>query len=232
MSRITVSLCLFSLLLCSVGCQVCPFPCQYRSLDFRVAAFVDRHNDYRGSHPDYRAGSVFVGVPGTHHLAGDLFMNAGDFGTTSPVVMARRDDSRGMFGTGPDIIIAPPRPGDIDIFTPGGNVPGIQQLIDEQRNLPPGGTPIIPPAIPRIAPLPFDDTPSDTIPFSPSDAIPSLPNGTVPPLPNGGLRLPQSPFPTLMDTEPPITLEELQRLDPSVHDFQIISIEDATAGMR
>ena len=232
MPRIAVSLCLFFLLLCSVGCQVCPRPCQYSSLDFRVAAFVDRHNDYRGSHPDYRAGSVFVGVPGTHHMAGDLFMNAGDFGTTSPVVEARRDDSHGIFGTSPDIITAPPRPIDIDIFMPDRNVPSAQELIDWQRSTPPGGTPIIPPAIPRMAPLPFDNTPSDTIPFSPSDAIPSLPNGTVLPLPNGGLRLPQSPFPTLMDTEPPITLEELQRLDPSVHDFQIISIEDAAVGMR
>ena len=228
MSRIAVSLCLFALLLCSVGCQVCPRPCQYSSLDFRVAAFVDRHNDYRGSHPDYRAGSVFVGVPGTHQMAGDFFMNAGDFGTTSPVVAARRDG--GVFGASPDIITAPPRPLDPDIFTPGGNVPGIQQLIDQQRNLP--GTPIIPPAIPRVAPLPFDNTPSDTIPFSPSDAIPPLPNSTVPSLPNGGFQPLQSPFPTLMDTEPPITLEELQRLDPSVHDFQIISIEDAAVGMR
>jgi len=57
-----------------------------------------------------------------------------------------------------------------------------------------------------------DDSTIESTPFSPSDAI------TPPPQPGV--------LPMKTD-ELPITLEELQRLDPTVRDVQIISIEDA-----
>jgi len=77
-------------------------------------------------------------------------------------------------------------------------MPSIDDLINRPRGISPG--PVVPPVVPRPIPPSGDDSP---VPFSPNDrAIP----------PTGG--------------DLPITLEELQRLDPTVRDLQIISIED------
>ena len=218
MSRFAITFCFSFMLLCSVGCQM-----YHNPHDHRIPAFVHRHSDYRGFDPNHRAGSVLVGAFGPHQMSGDLFFNAGDFGITTPVTMERRHIAPGVtpstFGTTP--IAVPPHPPsdtfprsiDTGEFTPDRSVPSIQDLLDRQRRTTPDSTPITPPAIPRTVPSPFDDVPSDTVPFSPSDEILS----------------PPSTIPTFLDMEPPISLEELQRQDPSIHDLQIISIEDAGA---
>jgi hypothetical protein len=84
----------------------------------------------------------------------------------------------------------------------------------------PDSLPIIPPTRPRVVPPASNDTPTETIPFSPSDetVVPS----TASPMTK------HTPVPTPPGLQ--ITLEELRRLDPSVHDLQIISIEDASVG--
>ena len=217
MSRFTFVLCLCSLLLYTVGCQVYRLP-----NDFRVPAFVERHNDYRGFDPDCRSGSVLVGKHGMHQVT-DVYHNVGDFGITTPVTVARRSTAPRAFETPPITLPQRPSRGEITIdprpidhggFTPDRHVPSPQELLDRQRNVTPGISPIIP-AIPGVAPLPVEEIPRDTVPFSPSDEI----------------LTPPSTFPTFTDEDPPITLEELRRLDPSVRDLQIISIEDASVGV-
>jgi hypothetical protein len=95
------------------------------------------------------------------------------------------------------------------------SLPSVQELLDRPRGMTPNSTPLVPPVRHKVAPPSLRDTPSEsTIPFSPSD----------------GVVLPQDPFPTNTETDPPITIEELRRLDPSVRDIQIISIEDAAVG--
>jgi hypothetical protein len=71
----------------------------------------------------------------------------------------------------------------------------------------------MPPTKPKVVIPSFDDPSIETVPFSPSDEV-----------------LPPNPFPMPAESDQPITLEELHRLDPSVRDIQIISIEDAAAG--
>jgi hypothetical protein len=173
--------------------------------DYRISAFVDRSNDYRGAKPDYRSGSIF---DDTQRLAmGDLSNNSGNFGnlmpliTVSPTTVPEARPTHEIPPSGMDSFI---------IDRPG--VPDIQDLLG------PRGAPM-PPSIPGVGPSvpsPFDGFQVDPIPFSPGD-------GTVPPRPQ-----PQR----FIDTESPITLEGLQRIDPSVRDLQIISIEDVSAGVQ
>jgi len=154
---------------------------------------------------------------------GEFYDNAGNYGTTMPVVQPteprlpdlsepqqRQNQSPIGIPQGSDPIPGPVRD------SHGTTIPTTKQLLEEPRRgtTPMLQVPVIPPARPSVPPA-FDTTPGDeAIPFSPNDEpmLPSIPTG---------------PFPTTTDTDPPITLEELRRLDPSVRDVQIISIEDA-----
>ena len=247
MSRLAITFGLLSLVLCSVGCRLCNTP-----HDYRITGYIDRCEDYRGFNPTYRAGSVLGGdqhetcqmVIGNAYYVGstgDLFSNAGNYGVTMPVSFG--GTSPGTFETP-----APPRvehqpidhqtidqrmigvpqhdPTEQILVEPRrngtGTVPSVEQLLQQPRGTMPDALPITPPARPRAAPPAWDDTPIDTIPFSPSDET------IVPPSPN-----PPGLNPTNTHTAPglQITLEELRRLDPSVHDVEIISIEDAGVGV-
>ena len=245
MSRFVVTFCLLSLPFCSVGCRMCSTP-----YDCTIPAHINRYDDYRGSHPAYRAGSIFDGWGGTHQVVRgtlheaefiDYYSNAGNYGITTPVTTLRHipDYGPGTFGTQPGIERIPigiPRESPEDGFyyeprvrDPNGKVPTVEELLNPQRDaIPPPlpmPIPVTPPGRPRNTPS-SEDTPIDTIPFSPNDAVP---NNTVP---NNGITIPPSPFPPIMDTDPPITLEELRRLDPTIQDMQIISVEDVTPGAR
>jgi hypothetical protein len=223
MFRFVVTFCLLSLLLCSVGCQTCHSP-----HDYRIAGYIDRCDDYRGFNPMYRAGSILSGgwddttvfedalYEGT---VGDFYCNAGNYGVTTPISTMRRVPSSSTIETRPGqspspIAIPQQNPEDRIMIEPriresNGSLPTVDELLNQPRGTMP--IPVTPPTRQRMTPPSFDDTHIESIPFSPSDEI------TVPP----------SPFPTIMETDPPITLEELRRLDPSIHDVQIISIEDA-----
>ena len=90
-----------------------------------------------------------------------------------------------------------------------GTIPTVKELLEQRRETSPNSTPM-PLEKPRVVPPSSDDPFIETRPFSPNDEV------VVPP----------STVPTVIDTDLPITLEELRRLDPSVQDVQIISIED------
>ena len=219
MSRFAAALSLLSLLLGSVGCQMCPTP-----HDYRITGYIDRCDDYRGFNPNYRAGSVFGEMLGKCQTISDIYNNAGNFGVTTPVVLVSREPDPNLFRTTPINLpqppeietLLPPRPNGSGLTPPPPTgVPSIQDLIDRQRSTTPG-IPTLPPALPGFSPLPIESTPSDAVPFSPSDEVISPPNT----------------MPRIMDNDPPITLEELRRLDPTVHDLQIISIEDAAMDAR
>jgi len=262
MSRLVAAFALLSLFLCSVGCRLCDTP-----YDYRISGNVDRCGDYRGFSPTYRAGSVLNGdrcntCPVTAYpvntcsmvigdvydvgSTGDLYDNAGNYGTTTPVspmsprpatvdspIQPRIDpekpgvpqyDPTDRIPAAPRITIEPRRNSD-------GTVPSVEQLLQQPRGTMPDSLPIIPPPKPRVVPPSWNDAPVETVPFSPNDA-PFIPASPVPPGTN-----PTTMPPTTMPTTPgpttsglQITLEELRRLDPSVHDLQIISIEDASVG--
>ena len=226
---------------------MCPTP-----HDYRIAGYVDRCDDYRGFNPHYRAGSVFGELFGGCSTAVDIYTNAGNYGVTTPVVLVNRDPNPDMFRGSPSNIL-PPMPGNDSMIAPPQlngtgrvpfdtldrpiGVPSMQELLDRQRSTLPGARPVLPPAIPSTVPStmppaipstmpasPFERVPGDSIPFSPSDAAP-VPS-------NGEMITPPSTVPRFLDTDLPITLEELQRLDPSVQDMQIISIEDAAIDVR
>ena len=217
MFRPVVTFCLLSLLLCSVGCRMCGTP-----YDCHVSGYVDRFDDYRGFNPMYRAGSVFSGDGGMvignacyAGTTGDLYNNAGNYGFTTPVTTER--PRPGTFGTYPDPKQTPiGRPeqdplGNGSILSPPGTINGVQNPDEILR---PRGTEsnleqITPPPRQRVTPSPSDDPFIETMPLSPSDEV----------------ELPTTRIPTNIDAD--ITLEELRRLDPSVQDVQIISIEDA-----
>jgi len=224
MSRFVIAFCISSLLLCSIGCRMCPTP-----HDYRVSTYIDRCDDYRGFNPLYRAGSIFGGGDGTHQGfcnayyegdLGDIYSNAGNYGITTPVSMVRRSTGSGTFETVPrtdlnpegERINVPSR-----VQEPNGTMPTLEDLLQRPRGTMPSPLPVTPPGRPRTAPPAFEDadkSPIDTIPFSPNDEVITPPNT----------------FPSMLETDPPITLEELRRLDPSIQDMQIISIEDAASG--
>ena len=248
MFRFGATFCFLSLILCSVGCRICAPPS-----DYQLSAYIERPYDYRGSHPQYRAGSIFGGWGGSYQMFGeadyagefvDYYSNAGNYGVTTPIMTLRHTPGTGTFETQPRIEHVPiavpqrspeeegfftaPRVRDIDM-EPNSTVPPLKDLINRQRGgLMQPSMPITPPARPRIAPLP-EEMQIDVIPFSPSDAVP---DGTRPSsnVPNGEPATLPHTFPTIMETDPPITLEELQRLDPTIRDVQIISVEDAVPG--
>ena len=245
MFRFVAIFSLLALVLCSVGCRICSTP-----YDYHISAYVERPDDYRGSHPMYRAGSIFGGWGSSHHVVNahyegefiDYYSNAGNYGVTMPIMTLRHLPSTGTFETRPrteltPIAIPQHSPEEEGFFTsprirepirkPNGTVPTIEDLINRQRGTMQLPTPIIPPARPRTTPS-FEDMPINVIPFSPSDAVPLSPSNTVP---NDEIIIPPNRFPTMMETDPPITLEELRRLDPTIQDVQIISIEDVTPGV-
>ena len=232
MSRFIVPFCLLPLLLCSVGCRMCHSP-----YDCCIPAYIDRCDDFRGCGPLYRAGSILtnggcstcqtvIGDAIYEGNTGDFYINAGNYGITTPVATVRRNSDSFEFPLRQDqhsqdrtIAIPLQKPQEEDIiFEPGRNVPinslpTIEDLIKQPKreSLP---MPIIPPAKPKVVPPFFEGTPIESSPFSPSDEV--VPPNVFPPI--------------TTKTDPPITLEELRRLDPSVRDFQIISIEDADTG--
>jgi len=224
MFRFVLFFCLLSLLVSSVGCRTCCTP-----HDYRLSTYIDRCDDYRGFDPQYRAGSI-LGWHSTSQMVmgdavyvgqiGDYYNNAGNYGVTTPIALVRHTPDTVEQPTGQELLIGIPQdiPEERTIVPPSGyeingNIPTIDQLRDRQRGLLPYPTPIMPPGIPRVPPPALDD---DTIPFAPSDEQPLIPPSTIP-----------SP---MIDSDPPITLDELRRLDPSIQDLQIISIEDASVG--
>ena len=181
----------------------------------------------------YRGGSIYccegcqtcqtsIGNAYSVGGTGDYYNNVGNYGSTSPVTLERRDlDS---FNTpklrrgGNSIAIPLDDPGERYNDDPrwdDNKVPSVDQLLQQPR-IPgvPRVMPTDPPPRPRVPVPTMDSSPIETIPFSPDDEV------VVPP----------DPFSAEVDVEVPITLEELRRLDPSVQDFQIISIEDASMG--
>ena len=223
MSRPVITLCLLSLLLCSVGCRMCNTP-----YDYCLSTSINRCNDYRGFNPMYRAGSIF----GSHGCCtyqtvyedayyvsdtGDFVNNAGSYGNHSPVSLMRRNADN--FEPRPQrepIAIPTFEPGAGGMMEPtrknsDTGLPSVQELLDRPRGTTSNSIPLVPPVRQKVAPPSHKDASPSTIPFSPSDEE----------------IVPQDPFPRTTDTDPPITLEELRRLDPSVRDLQIISIEDA-----
>ena len=197
--------------------------------DYCISAYIDRNDDFRGCGSMYRAGSIFngggystcqaIGDIFYNENTGDFYDNADNYGVTTPIIPVHRHS--GSFETrlnheqsplakpqqNPEEYLIPESHPEFH-REPGNTLPSVDDLLNQPRR----GTmpmPIIPPAKLKTSPS-FEDTPIETIPFSPNDE-------TIPP----------NIFP--ITTEPPITLEELRRLDPSVQDVQIISIEDTTA---
>ena len=223
MFRLVSTLCLLSLLLCSVGCQMCGTP-----YDYCISANIARPDDFRGCGPTYRAGSI-VG-DNIHQVAyyseGNLHNNAGNYGVTMPIIQARHSSGSSMLHR--EGIGIPPFYYEGDTWMPGTDtMPTIRDLIDQPPRISPMPPPILPPGmpegipmgIPERMPLPDRESLNDVLPFSPNDDLLGPGNKDVPPQPNV--------FPAIPD-DLPITLEELQRLDPTVSDLQIISIEDST----
>jgi len=211
--------------------------------DYCVPAHINRNDDFRGCGPQYRAGSVFTGGGyGMYETTirdgnvlyvgntGDFYSNAGNYGTTTPISTVAPTTQRSSDFLEPprkpnQSPIAKPQPiledGDqiLEPYrAPNGTVPTVEELLQQPRRgtmpRPMTPVPIIPPAKPRAEIPSFEAVPIETMPFSPNDE-------TTPP----------DPFPiTIEGTDSPITLEELRRLDPSIRDVQIISIEDAAVG--
>jgi hypothetical protein len=198
--------------------------------DYRITGYVERYDDYRGLDPMYRAGSIlghganqtYIGDAYYVGSTGDYFNNAGNYGVTTPVSTV--PPSLGpieITHPGHEQIIgiperAPENGGGI-IETPGrGNgsrVPTLDDLLGPRGMLPTPQPIITPPTRPNVIPPSLDD--DAPIPFAPGDAL------------DGEPVAPPKTAPTKSESDPPITLEELRRLDPSIQDVQIISIEDA-----
>jgi len=232
MFRIVLSCCLLILCFGSAGCRMCCTP-----HDNRIAGFIDRCGDYRGFNPDYRAGSVFgdnkcgtfsADIQDAHYRGsdhgsyhgspGDVYSNAGNYGETTPVTNVPRSSDSIFPHTrsgGQTIGIPDVSPDKWLPKTIHGDVPDIRSIFREPTDLPPMQIDTPTPERLRLAP-PLPDAP---IPFTPIT-------------PNDEIVIPPRTFPTIQETELPITLEELRRLDPSVHDIQIISIEDAAIETR
>jgi len=221
MLRLSATFCLLSIFLCSVGCRTCSTP-----YDCRVPANTNRLDDYRGFNSLYRGGSIYTcegcrscqtNIRNAYSTGytGDYYTNAGNYGYTAPVTIQRRNldgfsAPRPRQGGG-SVAIPLDDPGagyGVDSTWDDGNMHTLEQLLQQQQRTP-DAMPIDPPPRPRN-PVPTLDP--DTIPFTPSDGV------VVPP---------NDPFPTDVEIEVPITLEELRRLDPSVQEFEIISIEDS-----
>lgn len=211
MSQLVAKLCLTLLLLCpmlpgTVGCRMCDTP-----YDYCISAHIDRPNDFRGCGPLYRAGSILSGdgngvCQTAYYEESNLFNNAGSYGVTTLVSASQTPQTLPRENQGGREWISDPHD------SPDTSVPSVEDLIiRRRRETSPERAPIQPPTRPKIAPMPQDDGSTiESIPFSPNDEL--APPPRVPPNRTDDL---------------PITLEELQRLDPSVRDIQIISIEDA-----
>ena len=260
MSRLVIAFCILPLILCSVGCRMCSTPhdyristyverpCDYRGFNpmYRAGSILTCWN---GTH--YAQQMFDEDIHGGEFV--DYYSNAGNFGVTTPITTLRHTPAtNGTFDAGsnafefqPDIIqrpsiAVPQRSPEEEGFSPSlrvrgseSTVPTIEELLDRQRSTTSVPLPIIPPGAPRTAPQGFEGIPIDnipTIPFSPSDLLPNgnVPNGLLPR--DDVITIPPSTFPTNSETEPPITLEELRRLDPTIQDVQIISIEDVPPG--
>ena len=219
MFRFVNTVCLLLLVMSSVGCQICRSP-----YDYLVSAYIERHNDYRGSDPMYRAGFLSSSKEGDYREAFvDYYANFGNYGVTTPISIPSQ-----ILGSQPNIGLPDHSPWD----SPSGtNIPPIDELLRFRDS---GTAPLSPSPLqqPQTFP-PFKSMSPDTIPFTPSDVQPfspgdAVPHGTLP----GDERLVPPTFPTLMETAPPITLDELRRLDPTIQNVEIISIEDVTPRTR
>ena len=223
MLRLVASFCLLSLLLCSVGCRLCSTP-----YDCRVPANINRQDDYRGFNSMYRGGSIYscegcrscqtnIRNANSRDCIGDYYNNAGNYGSTSPVTIQQRfldSFNTPKLKQGENSVAIPQDdPGEeyrVDSRWNDGDVPSVEEILQQPRKPgAPGVMPTVPPTTRPRVPVPTLEP--DTIPFTPSD----------------GVVVPHDPFPTDVNVEVPITLEELRRLDPSVQKFEIISIEDA-----
>ena len=133
-----------------VGCRMCGSP-----YDYCVPAHTHRSDDYRGCNVFYRAGSIFWNVGSTDAGADigfvtDRSVNAGNFGTTTPIESNRptqrmlepRKLDRPTIGI-PHKSAAPPLNGTED--SQPFNVPA------------PGEHPVSPPPT-GFTPIPFDQT--------------------------------------------------------------------------
>ena len=221
MLRLVATFCLLSLLLSSVGCRICSTP-----YDCRVPANINREDDYRGFSSMYRGGSIYtcegcrscqtnIRNANSVGYTGDYYNNAGNYGYTAPVTTQQRNldgfNAPKPRQGGGSVAIPLDDPGagyGVDSSWNDGKTPTAEQLLQQQQRTP-DGLQIAPPPKTRV---PAPTLEPDTIPFTPSD-------GVVVPL--------DDPFPVNVNTEVPITLEELRRLDPSVQNFEILSIEDA-----
>ena len=211
MTRPIAAFCLLPLLLFSAGCRVCNTP-----YDYCIPAYIDRPDDFRDCGPMYRAGSAVDGggvgiAQAAYYEEVDIYNNAGNYGMTTPIASAIIPADPATTQRHRDLRIAIP-PQDIDDWNwgtePGNRIPSVRELLDRPRRAAPMPMPIIPPG---RSPYFDDKEDGETIhPFTPSDGVVPLPN-----------TFPATPI------DSPITLEELRRLDPTVSDVQIISIEDA-----
>lgn len=219
MFRFISILCLSYLFLCSVGCRMCNTP-----YDYCISTHIERPDDFRGCGHMYRAGSILGGdgnniCQTAYFERGNLYNNAGNYGDTAPISSAYTSSPHEPRQRSRQNTIAVPQDNpeaggwisDPRDRLPDDLVPSVEDLINRRRETTPIQIPLSPPGRPRVTPMP-DDSTIESTPFSPSDAI------TPPPQPGV--------LPMKTD-ELPITLEELQRLDPTVRDVQIISIEDA-----
>ena len=188
MNRLLVVLAIASL----VGCRMCG-----SSYDHCIPAHTSRTNDDRGSNALYRAGSILGPrdalsneFDGTNaEFVTDRSVNAGLFGTTTPVELKRptlralepRKLDSPPIGIPPRSATPPPN---------GRPAEDFRRFDEEILTLP--VLPILPPQTvpPSFTPLPFDQTDSQGI--------------------------------------PPVTIEELRRLDPTITDLRILNVEDVS----
>lgn len=167
--------------------------------DYCMPTYLDRTDDYRGCDTLYRSGSIFQ--------QGDCYLGYGDDDT-----VIDRSANAGNFGVTTPVGSKKPglgsqRPGSgITIGRPteepllNGNGFDTPTGVEEllRENQPGAPTPLMPTPRETVPPPPAQEPPVETMPFT----MPSV-------------------------KEPTITVEDLRRLDPSVTDIKIITIDDA-----
>jgi hypothetical protein len=205
MTRSISLLVILMLLAASAGCRMCGSP-----YDYCISGYVDRADDYRGCDPFYRAGSVFY-CSDSFETDGAIIANAGNYGNTTLIEAVNRKEDfkvnpnqRQQTPYRPSLtpIAKPPLPLGIenDSTVP---IPDIDQILRDSQ------------PIQQQMPLPKPEIPRTPQPAPKSETIPFVPNEPI-----------QNVLPPVTTGEPTITIDELRRLDPSVTDIKIISIED------
>ena len=148
------------------GCRMCG-----SSYDHYIPAHTDRVDDYRGGNVFYRAGSIFWNdglcneSDGTDvDLVADRSMNAGNFGTTTPIELKRptlRTLEPKKLDRSP--IGIPPGPA---TPTPNGDLPEGFHLFEQQIPNAPNPSGLPPSPVPSdVAPMPFDQTRNQSDPI-------------------------------------------------------------------